>query len=229
MKTMKKTMLLAAVFVGLGTGIMAVSQSNPGFGPPQQTMSNFTDRAAVPADLARLDAALNSITNFEGDFLQYNPDGTVDRGKVFVSRPGKMRFEFEQPNPLLVVSDGVTLVQHDKLLETTDRVPLSATPLNFFLKENVALARDTEVVSLIKTPQDIRVASRDGSGEMDGVLTMVFDAQTLAFKAWIIEDVMGGQTVVELNNLRYNGNIDPRLYVFREDSDRRDRRGGRRR
>lgn len=229
MTKMKKTMLLAAACVGLSTGILAVSQGNPDFGAPQQAVSAFTDPANVPADLARLDGALNSIANFEGDFLQYNPDGTMDRGKIYISRPGKMRFEFDQPNPLLVVSDGVTLVQHDKLLETTDRVPLSATPLNFFLKENVALARDTEVVSLIKTPQDIRVASRDGSGEMDGVLTMIFDAQNLAFKAWIIEDVMGGQTVVELSNLRYNGNIDPRLYVFREDGDRRDRRGGRRR
>ncbi len=228
MKKTKKTMLAAAVIAGLGTAIMAVSQSDTQFAP-QQTMSAFTDPASVPADLARLDGALNSISNFEGNFLQYNPDGTVDRGKIFVSRPGKMRFEFEEPNPLLVVSDGVTLVQHDKLLETTDRVPLSATPLNFFLKENVALSRDTEVISLVKSAEDIRVSSRDGSGEMDGVLTMIFDAQNLAFKAWIVEDVMGGQTVVQLDNLRYNGNIDPRLYVFRDDSNRRDRRDRRRR
>ncbi len=229
MKTFKKTMLLAAAALGLGTGIIAVSQSSAGFGQPQQAMSPFTDQQSVPADLARLDAALNSITTFEGRFRQFNPDGTVDNGKIFVSRPGRMRFEFEGNNPLLVVSDGVTLVQHDKLLETTDRVPLSATPLNFFLKENVALARDTEVISLLKSPQDIRVTSRDGSGEMDGALTMIFDAQTLAFKAWIVEDVMGGQTVVELTDLRYNGNIDPRLYIFREDGDRRDRRDRRRR
>lgn len=229
MTKMKKTMLLAAAAIGLGTGLMAVSQSPAGFNPPQQVQSSFTDPAAVPTDLARLDAALNSITNFEGTFYQHNPDGTVDSGKIFVSRPGKMRFEFNDPNPLLVVSDGVTLVQHDKLLETTDRVPLSATPLNFFLKENVRLERDTEVISLLKDQQTIRVTSRDGSGEMDGALTMVFDAQNLAFKAWMIEDVMGGLTVVELTDLAYNGNIDPRLYVFREDGDRRDRRDRRRR
>lgn len=229
MTKMKKTMLLATAFLGISTGVLAVSQSPADFNQPQTAQSAFTDVANVPSDLARLDAALNSITNFEGGFFQYNPDGSVDQGKVYVSRPGKMRFEFEGPNPLLVVSDGVTLVQHDKLLETTDRVPLSATPLNFFLKENVALARDTEVVSLLKSPNDIRVTSRDGSGEMNGTLTMVFDAQTLAFKAWMVEDVMGGLTVVELTDLRYNGNIDPRLYVFREDGDRRDRRDRRRR
>jgi len=225
MKMFKKTMLLAAATVGLGTGIIAVSQSSTDYGQPQQVTAPFTDPQSVPADLARLDAALNSITTFEGRFRQLNPDGTVDNGKIFVSRPGRMRFEFEGNNPLLVVSDGVTLVQHDKLLETTDRVPLSATPLNFFLKENVALARDTEVISLLKTPTDIIVTSRDGSGEMDGALTMVFDAQTLAFKAWVVEDVMGGQTAVQLTDLSYNGNIDPRLYIFREDGERGNRRG----
>lgn len=229
MTMMKKSMLLTAALLSVGTGIMAVSQSPSGYVEPVQAQSSFTDPSAVRADLARLDAALNSISNFEGTFYQHNPDGTTDSGKIYVSRPGKMRFEFADPNPMLVVSDGVTLVQHDKLLETTDRVPLSATPLNFFLKENVQLERDTEVIGLLKDPNVIRVTSRDGSGEMDGALTMIFDTQTLAFKAWMIEDVMGGMTVVELTDLAYNGNIDPRLYVFRDDGDRRDRGNRRRR
>jgi len=229
MTKMKKTMLFTAAMFGLGTGIIAVSQSPTAYSEPAPVQSSFTDRAAVSVDLARLDAALNSITNFEGTFYQHNPDGTTDSGKIYVSRPGKMRFEFAEPNPMLVVSDGVTLVQHDKLLQTTDRVPLSATPLNFFLKENVRLERDTDVIGLLKDQNVIQVTSRDGSGEMDGALTMVFDAQTLAFKAWIIEDVMGGMTVVELTDLAYNGNINPRLYVFREDGDRRDRGNRRRR
>ncbi len=228
MKVTKKIMLLSTAVLGLGIGAVAVSQTAPQSMAPQAIPSPFTDPTNVSVDLARLDAALNSISNFEGRFLQYNPDGSLDKGKIYLSRPGRMRFEYEAPNPLLVVSDGVTLVQHDKMLETTDRVPLSATPLNYFLKENVQLERDTEVVGLVKTPEVVRVTSIDGSGETDGALTMVFDANTLAFKAWIVEDAMGGQTVVELADLRYNGNIDPRIYQFRDDSDRRDRNRRRR-
>ena len=184
----------------------------------------FTDPLSVTSDLARLDASLNNTQSFSGRFTQYGADGGVDKGLILIQRPGKMRFEYDRPNPLLIVSDGVTLTQKDRALETEDRVPLSATPLNFFLKEDVNLARDTEVISLIKTPMETRVTARDGSGEMDGEITMVFDANTLAFKAWNIADSFGGVTRVVLSDLQYNKRVDPRKFILRSE-DRRDRRG----
>ena len=183
----------------------------------------FTDPRSVPADLARVDAAMNSTTSFSGRFAQYAADGSFAQGQVYIKRPGKLRFEYDAPNPLLIVSDGVTLTQQDKALETIDRVPLSATPLNFFLREDVNLANDTEVIGLQKTFNEWRVTARDGSGEMDGAITMVFDAQNLALKEWIIADSFGGETRVLLSELRYNERINPRLFVLRDDS-RRGRR-----
>lgn len=223
MRTLKSIFALSTGFAVLAGAATAASQNSTPALPIAQVMTAFSHPQTVEADLARLDAALNSITNFEGRFTQYNPDGQTDTGKVFLSRPGRMRFEYDAPNPLLVVTDGVTLVQHDKELETTDRVPLSATPLNYFLKEDVQLARDTEIVSLIKTEDQIRLTARDGSGEMDGDISMVFDPNTLAFRAWVIGDSFGGQTQVVLSDLKYNGRLDPRLFVYREDN-RRDRR-----
>ena len=183
----------------------------------------FTDPRSVPADLARVDAAMNSTASFSGRFAQYAADGSFAQGQVYIKRPGKLRFEYDAPNPLLIVSDGVTLTQQDKALETIDRVPLSATPLNFFLREDVNLANDTEVIGLQKTFNEWRVTARDGSGEMDGAITMVFDAQNLALKEWIIADSFGGETRVLLSELRYNERINPRLFVLRDDS-RRGRR-----
>lgn len=189
----------------------------------QAAPAPFTDPQNVPADLARLDGALNATKSFSGRFAQYGADGSFAQGTIYLRRPGKLRFEYDAPNPLLIVSDGVTLTQQDRALETTDRVPLSATPLNFFLKEDVNLENDTEITSLIKTFNEIRVTARDGSGEMDGAITMVFDHNTLALKEWVIADSFGGQTRVILSDLRYNERINPRLFVLRDDN-RRDRR-----
>ncbi len=183
----------------------------------------FTDRSTVSRDLSRIDASLNTTASFSGRFTQIGADGVVDRGAIYIKRPGKMRFEYDEPNPLLIVSDGVTLVQQDRVLEKEDRVPLAATPLNFFLKEDVNLARDTEVTSLIKTPQEMRVTARDGSGELDGDITMIFDARTLALVGWQIADSFGGLTQIQLSDIQYNQSLNPRLFILRS-NDRRDGR-----
>lgn len=189
-----------------------------------QYAAPFTDPANVRADLARIDASMNATFSFQGDFSQVAPNGAVSKGKIWLQRPGRVRFEYDAPNPLLIVSDGVTLVQNDRQLETFDRVPLSATPLNYFLKENINLAEDTQVTALQKLPGQWIVTARDGSGQQEGEITLVFDAETLALQTWIIRDDFGGATRVALSNLQYNGRIDPKKFILREENRRRDRR-----
>jgi outer membrane lipoprotein-sorting protein len=189
-----------------------------------QAPAAFTNPTTVRADLARIDAAMNATTTFTGNFKQFSPDGSVATGKVYLSRPQNLRFEYDAPNPLLIVADNGTLVQHDRDLQTYDRVPLSATPLSYFLKENLNLAEDTQIVGLRKNATNWSVTAKDGSGQMAGAITMVFDAQNLALREWIITDDFGGQTRVVLSNLSYNARLDPRLFILRDDSNRRDRR-----
>ena len=218
---MKKVILIAGLLASASFGSFSVAQNGQSLNAIPQSAAPFTSPTTVLQDLARIDASLNATTTFQGDFIQVAPDGGTASGKVWLQRPGKVRFEYNEPNPLLIVSDGVTFVQHDRQLDTYDRVPLKATPLNYFLKENVNLAEDTEVVALQKFDGAWRVSARDGSGEQEGTITMVFDGQNLALKEWIISDNFGGHTRVILSNLQYNGRIDPRLFIQREDSNRR--------
>ena len=183
----------------------------------------FTHPNEVSTDLARIDAALNSTKSFSGRFAQYGSDGSFMAGQIFLKRPGKIRFEYDAPAPLLMVSDGVTLTQIDRQLETKDRVPLKSTPLAFFLAETVHLEDDVEVISLQKTANSVRVTARDGSGEVEGAITMVFDPQTLALSEWIIHDGFGQQTRIILSELAYNQKINPRKFILRDE-----RRGRRR-
>jgi len=214
--------LLATTVIGTAAA-QTGKPGQPQYSAKPQYNAPFTDPANVRADLARIDASMNATHSFQGNFVQVAPNGEVSRGEIWLQRPGKVRFEYAAPNPLLIVSDGVTLVQHDRQLETFDRVPLSATPLHYFLKENINLANDTEVTAFQKLPGQWIVTARDGSGQQEGAITMVFDAETLALQTWVISDDFGGQTRVQLSNLQYNGQINPRQFILRE-NDRRDRR-----
>jgi len=119
----------------IGTAAAQTSKAVPGqaYAGKQQYNAPFTDPANVRTDLARIDASMNATHSFQGNFIQVASSGEVSQGEIWLQRPGKVRFEYAAPNPLLIVSDGVTLVQNDRQLQTFDRVPLSATPLNYFL------------------------------------------------------------------------------------------------
>ena len=224
MKPLIRSLLVSAALAAPITfGLQASAQMNVQTAAPT-ALPAFTHPQTVREDLARIDLGLNSTASFSGRFTQYGADGSVATGTVLLQRPGKVRFEYDDPNPLLIVSDGVTLVQHDKALQTFDRVPLSATPLNYFLKENVDLAADTEVIALQKRPDAWSVTAQDGSGELAGSMTMVFQPNTMALLQWVIVDEFGGQTTVQLSDLVYNQRIDPRQFILREDSRRNDRR-----
>jgi len=207
---------IAGLAVGF-TALSAVAQVPQTNAQQVQRLPAFTHPAAVPTDLARIDAALNATLSFSGRFAQYASDGSFSEGNVYLKRPGKIRFEYDAPAPLLLVSDGVTLTQVDKQLDTKDRVPLKSTPLAFFLAETVNLENDVEVISLQKTIDKISVTAKDGSGNVDGAITMVFDPNSLALKEWIIHDSFGQQTQVILSDLKYNERLNPRLFVLRDE------------
>ncbi len=230
-KSVLTALLTGTAWAIVGLGAEARSPQSPrpqSMGPSMGTAQSprlpaFTHPQTVSQDLARIDAVLNNTASFSGRFAQYASDGSFSQGRIFLKRPGKIRFEYDAPNPLLMVSDGVTLTQIDKALDTKDRVPLKSTPLAFFLAERVNLENDVEVVALQKTPTDIRLTAKDGSGEVEGAITMIFDPASLKLKEWIIHDGFGQQTRVILSDLKYNERLNPRLFILRDER-RRDRR-----
>ena len=222
---MKRALLKTSVAIILGATALGAVAQVPGSTAPmaEQRLPAFTHPNTVPQDLARIDAAMNNTASFSGRFAQYGSDGSFSQGQIYLKRPGKIRFEYDAPAQLLMVSDGVTLTQIDKALDTKDRVPLKSTPLAFFLAETVKLEDDVEVISLQKTIDAISVTAKDGSGQMDGTITMIFDPNTLALREWVVHDGFGQQTKILLSDLRYNERLNPRLFVLRDDK-RRGRR-----
>lgn len=187
--------------------------------------ADFTHPQSVAADLARLDLALNNTGTLQGRFSQTGSDGSTASGTLYLQRPGKIRFEYDAPNRLLLASDGVTIQQTDLALGTSDRIPLSSTPLDFFLKQSVSLARDTHVLALQKYAGETHVKVIDASGQAQGDMTLIFNEPNLALKEWRVTDEFGTTTRVALSQLVYNQQLDPRLFILDNNrtSDRRRR------
>ncbi|MBL4667395.1 MAG: outer membrane lipoprotein carrier protein LolA [Sneathiella sp.] len=165
-------------------------------------------------DIARVEAYLNKITTLKAHFLQVNSEGHVAEGNVLINRPGRARFEYEPPAQILVVADGTWLVFHDKELDETTRIPLSATPISVLLEEDVELSGDVTVTSVEKDGGILRVNIIDTDEPDEGGITLVFTLHPFALRKWLITDPQGSTTSVSLSNMERGLEFKAELFTF---------------
>lgn len=174
--------------------------------------------------LERANAALNEIDTARGRFTQLDPNNHFSKGEFYLNRPGRMRFEYEDPVPLLIVSDGTTLAIEDRDLETVDRVPLASTPLNLILRRNADLERDANILSVEEKAGLIAIRMADKSGEADGELELFFDPETYQLKQWEATDITGAITTVQLIDTELGVSVSPGLFRLEDPEDEDERR-----
>lgn len=174
--------------------------------------------------LAQAKSALVAARRASGRFDQYNADGTLSKGTFALSRPGKMRFDYDDPTPILIVSDGTTVAIEDSELETVDRVPLSTTPLGLLLDDELEFGRDVDVLRVAQNAEKVGITVRDATGEVEGELTMMFDRASFDLLGWVTLDANLQTTTVELSDVTTNGRVDPRLFRLDEAEDEEDER-----
>ena len=165
-------------------------------------------------ELARISAYLNSIATLEGDFVQIDPDGVLSEGRFLIKRPGRIRFEYNEPNPALVIADGFWVGVIDKRYDQIDRYPLSETPLNLILKDDVNLGKEGAVKEITKADGQMRVLALDPDYPERGSITLVFGSNPLELRQWIIDDSQGGVTTVALSEMRSGVNLNPAEFVI---------------
>jgi len=177
------------------------------------------------AALARVNEALNGLETLQARFTQIAPDGSASEGTLSLRRPGRLRFEYAAPSPLLIVADGSTVAIHDTALETTDRAPIRATPLWWILKDEVSLAEDARVLDVWTEHGFVYVSLTDADGEMEGEAVFLFDAETYALNQWFVVDALGQTTRVLLDSVETDITLNARLFVLDDaDDERRNRR-----
>jgi outer membrane lipoprotein-sorting protein len=170
------------------------------------------------ADLARVSAYLNGLQSMEGRFVQIGPDGKSENGTLYMRKPGRLRFEYDRPSPLLIVADGGAIAVSNTRLKTTDRYPLGDTPLRLLLSENINLAADPRVSSVRREAGTLMVTARQETGNAQGQITLFFadSGDSLELRQWEVLDAQGLRTMVALSGLKSGVTLNPRLFVIQD-------------
>jgi len=186
--------------------------------------------------VARAEAWFEGLTTLRARFEQIAPDGSLTTGNLALSKPGRARFSYDAPTPVLMVADGSTVAIADFDLETIDRAPIASTPLRYVLGAGPALSETGAVTDAGHSRGRLYVSLTDPDGETDVRLTLVFDdpdpalpAETLQLAGWYAVDAMGGLTEVLLSDVETGIRLEPRLFVLDDEDVIPDRRRSRRR
>jgi outer membrane lipoprotein-sorting protein len=148
--------------------------------------------------LSRMTESLNTLDRMSAKFVQVGPDGSRLEGRVFLQRPGKVRFEYNPPEATKVISDGLWVAVQDAKLNIMQRYPLAATPLKLILSRTVNLDRDARIVEVMTQPDFASVTLEARGNDAPGRLTLMFDGESYDLKQWTVTDAQGLDTSVAL-------------------------------
>jgi outer membrane lipoprotein-sorting protein len=165
------------------------------------------------AQAARVSAYLSSLQTLVGNFIQVGPDGSRTKGDFYIQKPGKVRFEYDPPSPLAIISDGSSLVVRDRNLATQDIYPLSQTPIRFLLSDRIDLMKDTNVVSVTADDMYISVTIEEKQSLIGtSRLMLMIGAKDGQLKQWTVTDPQGYDTTVAIYNLDTTRRVNPDLF-----------------
>jgi outer membrane lipoprotein-sorting protein len=164
--------------------------------------------------LDRVSAYLNSIKTLKGGFIQMDPNGAVEQGAIYLSKPGRMRFEYQPPSPTLVVSDGATIAVKNSQLNTVDRYPLTDTPLDLILSNDLDLSHNRSITGVSEEGGELTVHARSDNARSQGNISIVFSEPQLELRQWTIVDAQGSQTTVALRDVQTGVALPGSLFVL---------------
>lgn len=177
-----------------------------------QTTPAVLQGAERAEGIAAANRALNGVQRLQGRFVQTSPGGGRASGMFYLQRPGRLRFEYDPPATLLIVSDGNVVAMRDTALRTTERTPLRSTPLNLILGQTINLERDARVLRVSRSGQWLMVTARDRSGQTDGQITLQFFGDNAELRSWDVIDATGARTRVTLSGITQPASFDRALF-----------------
>ena len=199
----RRRALAAALALSLLPAAAALAQPQPAPLAPQDTL-----------ELQRIAAYLNGIRTMTAHFMQRASNGAVSAGRLWVARPGRMRFEYDPPVGNILLADAQSVYVWDRQLNQTSKYELRQTPAWFFLRDPISFGGGVVVTQFQHAGTAIRVTVEEAARPDAGSLTLDFTENPLSLRQWTVVDQQGKVTTVSLSDLEFGMALDPRLFQY---------------
>ncbi len=153
-----------------------------------------------------------TLITLEANFIQVSPSGNISNGKIYLDLPGKLRIDYENPKNLLITCKGFWIVIQDRDAKTTNNIPVKNSPFSILLENKSFLNNQN-----IKTEYNIEAGVislklKTQNNDNQESLVLEFSENPFSLKKWVIQDSLGENTTVLIQNAKYNNKLSHLLF-----------------
>jgi outer membrane lipoprotein-sorting protein len=171
-----------------------------------------------PIGVPQIEQYFNSIRTLKARFVQNNPNGSIVQGTLYVSRPGRMRFEYDAPSQLKIVADGRQVTMWDNATRDFGQWPIGWTAASFLVKDPMVLSGDLQVEKLEYVNGLLEATMTQTKKPKEGKVIVRLSTNPLTLRGWTIIDGRGSRVNVALSDLQTGMQLSE--YLFRDESGR---------
>ncbi|MBL8882003.1 MAG: outer-membrane lipoprotein carrier protein LolA [Hyphomicrobium sp.] len=222
MKPILTTVVMAFALVAQAASAPAAEDAKPAAAAPQSAVDGWQaekNAQGITLDEKQTEVVkvvskyFSDLKSLKGAFVQTGADNKRMKGKFFVLRPGRFRFDYSPPSKQIIVSDGEYLAIQDLDLNNEDRVALDQTPFRLLLRKDVDLLRDAKIVEVQQADDLIVLGIQDKSPDSPGRIKLFLSTKpSLELKEWVTTDAQGLDTRIEISQLSTDDELDKNLF-----------------
>ena len=165
--------------------------------------------------IPEVETYINSIRTLQARFVQSNPNGSVVQGTLYVSRPGKMRFQYDPPSQLKIVADGTQVTMWDPVNKDFGQWPIGWTAASFLTKSPFKLSGDITVEANQRTPDGLLALTLVQTRKpQEGKIIVRVSENPMQLRGWTIIDNRGNKVDVNLTNLQTGMQLADSLFKY---------------
>ena len=164
--------------------------------------------------LLEIENYLNKLKYISSEFIQSSSDGYQAEGKLFLSKPGKLRIEYKKKENLLIIADGKWLHYFDIELNEIQSIVIERSPAWFLLKKKINFKKDFNIKKLIKASGKTTLSLTKDNLENVKKITLIFSTKPIELKKWIIIDFQDIETTVSLLNIKKEKSFNKNIFLL---------------
>lgn len=157
-----------------------------------------------------------NVKTMQADFEQVDARGNVSGGKFLLKRPGKFRWQYDERQPLLIISNGSNLIYRDKELDETTYLRAENTLAAFLGRDEIRFEGDIVLHEAFADPQFLKLLISMADKTDEGKLAFYFSPDAKGLLGMEVIDPAGYATKIAFKNQVYDEPLSNDLFIYKD-------------